>query len=450
MGMTRPSTALVLALLAAACHRDEPMAGGKPLSYWKKEATQVSLFSFWNSDKNYRRHEAFRRLTEMGEPAVPTLVDLFRENDTPVTSDASNALATLGPRAAGAVPELLEILDENNPALQSRAAWILSRIGRPAEAAVPSLTRLLQHPNPRLREAVAQALAGIGGSGHVALERARTSDDARRREAAVHGMTAHPLDPTSRRDIVAAAIADSSASVRLRGVELLMTVRGVEAEALVEYLVKVLNDPDPRVNHAAHSTLTGYLQHGGATPRLLAAVLEGGDAESRANAAWELGNRSNEHRWRGAAPNDPAAVDALLGALSDADPKVRIYAGRALAYGDGPPSERGLRSLRRDMPAVEPLLGVHAARVLWAIARNVAEVKPAYVAGLADPAKWTRVATISAIADMGKDGETFVPHLERLLDDPDPEVRDRAEKILYAIERRRDTTRVRVERVRGR
>jgi HEAT repeat protein len=415
------------------------MADGKPLSYWKNEATQVSLFSFWNSDKDYRRHEAFRRLSEIGEPAVPVLVELFRENGIPVTGDASNALWNLGPRAAGAIPELLEILNSDNPDLQTRAAGILGRIGAAAESAVPSLTGLLQHPNPRLREAAAQALAEIGGSGQVALERARTSDDVRRREAAVHGMTARPLDPALQRDVVAAAIADSSPHVRLRGVELLTTVRGVEAEALVEYLVKVLNDPDPRVNHAAHRTLTGYLQDRGATPRLLAAVLEGGDAESRAIAAWDLGNRASEHRWRGAAPNDPAAVDALLGALSDADPKVRIYAGRALAYGDGPPSERGLRSLRRDMPTVEPLLAVHAARVLWAIARNVAEVRSAYEAGLADPAKWTRVATISAIADMGKDADTFIPDLERLSNDPDPEVRDRAEKILYAIKRRRSS-----------
>jgi hypothetical protein len=40
------------------------------------------------------------------------------------------------------------------------------------------------------------------------------------------------------------------------------------------------------------------------------------------------------------------------------------------------------------------------------------------------------VETISTIADIGKDAETFVPHLERLLNDPAPEVRDRAEKIL--------------------
>lgn len=44
---------------------------------------------------------------------------------------------------------------------------------------------------------------------------------------------------------------------------------------------------------------------------------------------------------------------------------------------------------------------------------------------------------ISAIADLGKDAVKFDSHLERLLNDPDPDVRDRAEKNLYAIKRRR-------------
>src|SRR5687768_5787134 len=145
MSMRGRSTLLMLALLTAACHREEPMAGGKPLSFWKKEATKVSLFSFWNSDRDYRRREAFRRLSEIGEPAVPALVDLFRNKGIPISGDAFNALANLGTRAAGAVPELLEILNGGNPGLRRDAVWLLGTIGPAAEPAVPSLTPLLQH-----------------------------------------------------------------------------------------------------------------------------------------------------------------------------------------------------------------------------------------------------------------------------------------------------------------
>jgi HEAT repeat protein len=428
---------LVLALITAACQRDEPMAGGKPLSFWKKEATQVSWMSFWNSMGGERRREGFRRLIEIGEPAVPALLDLLREHGNPVRGDAFNALTNLGPRSASAVPELREMLNGDQPELRLGAAGVLGRIGPAAESAVPSLTTLLRHPDPRLREAAAEALGQIGGPGHAALERAQTSDEARQRAASMHGMTARSLDPIARRELVATGLADPSPEVRLRAVDLLRTARREEAETLAVYLVKALNDPDPQVNQAAHTVLTIHLQHGGATPRLLAAVLEGGDAAARADAAWRLGYDAIERNRFGSTPNERAVVDALLRALKDSMPKVRIYAGRALAYGDGRPREQGIQRLRRDMPNVEPILAVRAARVLWDVAHNVAEVRPAYAAGLADPKKWTRVETISAIMHMGKDAETFIPHLERLLNDPDPEVRDRAGKILYAIRLRR-------------
>jgi HEAT repeat protein len=437
MGMRRRLSLLIFALAAAACHRDEPMAGGKPLSYWKKEATKVSLFSFWNSDKNYRRREAFRRLSEIGEPAVPALLDLFRKPGISVSGDAFNALANLGPRAAGAVPELVKMVNgEKNVERRRRAAWILGTIGPGARAAVPTLTPLLQHPDPRMREVVARSLAQIGGSGHVALENARESSDVRKREAAVGGMAAARLDPASRRDLVASALADRNPEVRKRGVELLMLVKREEAEALAEYLVKALNDSAPQVNMAAHAALTMYLQQQVATTGLLAVVLKGGDAGSRADAAWHLGHRLRDAHYYGPPLNEPAVTEALVGALNDAQPKVRIYAGRALAYAEGDAKQRAIRTLRTEMPKAEPILGVRAARVLWEVAHNVAEVKPVYEAGLADADRWNRVETISAIADMEKDAETFVPDLERLLTDPTPEVRDRAEKILYAIRRR--------------
>jgi HEAT repeat protein len=152
------------------------MAGGKPLSYWKKEATQVSWMTFWSSTGGDRRREGFRRLSEIGAPAVPALLDLLRHNNNRVRGDAFNALANLGPRAAGAVPELIEILNGEETDLRRDAAWILGTIGPGAESAVPSLTPLLQHPDPHLRQTAAQALGQIGGSGHIALERERASD----------------------------------------------------------------------------------------------------------------------------------------------------------------------------------------------------------------------------------------------------------------------------------
>src|SRR5687767_13756674 len=195
--MTRRLTLILVALIAAACQRHEPMAGGKPLSHWKKEATQVDRLSFWSSGKGDRRRTAFQHLSEIGEPAIPVLVDLAREHDGPVRSGALDVLATMGPRAASAIPELIKMLNDGQTDLRLHVAWTLGRIGPAAEPAVPSLTRLLHHSDPKLRYAGAQALAQIGGSGHVALEETRTKGDVRQRSASMQGMAARPLGARS-------------------------------------------------------------------------------------------------------------------------------------------------------------------------------------------------------------------------------------------------------------
>jgi HEAT repeat protein len=437
MIMNRPYAALLLALAVLACQRpDEPMAAGKPLSHWKREATQVSLFTFLNSDRDERRTDAYRRLREIGEPAVPALLDLLRHRNISVSSDAFNALANMGPRAAGAVPELRRLLDGDDPELRRDAASLLGRIGPAAEPTVPSLAKLLEHPDKRLREVAGRSLGLIGGAGHVALDRARTSGDVGAREAATHGSVTESLDPARRSEIVARALADESAAVRARAVDLLITADRGEADALAPLLVRALTDPDAAVRHAGHRVLSGWLRDARATPTVLAAVLTGAGPSARADVAWRVGNAARDPVRRSPAPGDSAVVAALLGALGDADPKVRVYAARALAYGEGDPSRRAVAQLRRDIATVEPILAVRAARVLWDVAPRVAEVRPVYEAGLADPDKWNRVETISAVLDMGEAAETFVPHLERLTNDPAPEVRDRVAKALYAIRRR--------------
>ena len=82
-------------------------------------------------------------------------------------------------------------------------------------------------------------------------------------------------------------------------------------------------------------------------------------------------------------------------------------------------------------------LAVRAAGALWDVTHDLAEVTAAYEAGLADSGKWNRVETISAIADLGEDAGMFASQLEQLMNDPAPEVRDRAGKIMYVIRARR-------------
>ena len=420
-----------LTLLSAACkNADEPTAGGKPLSFWKKEARQVSLMTFWNSDRDERRREAFRRLSEIGEPAVPALVELFEENGGPVSGDAFNALTNLGPRAASAVPRMRHLLTSENKDLQQRAAWVLGTIGPAAESAVPDLVRMMRLPDARLRQIGAQSLGKIGGAGHVALERALAAGDPSSREAGMSGMGVRPLDLESRRLLITKGLADQNPLVRMKTINLFFPVKRDDAEAIVQDLLRALDDSDPQVKRAAHGVLTAYLQGHRATPRFLAAILTSRDHTARADAAWRLADTETP----GDGTQRDSIVDhALVAALSDPESKVRVYAARALLTAGGARSTRAARVLRQETASLEPILRVRAARALWDMDQLTSDVRDAYRAGLGDPEKWNRVETISAIGHMGVEGRTFIPELERLLQDPDPEVRDRAKKILYHI-----------------
>lgn len=435
--MRRSVLALML-VLAAACFRgDEPMAGGKPLSHWKKEATKVSFFSFLNSEKDERRRVAFRRLSEIGERAVPALVDLLKHRNISVSSDAFNALANLGPRAERAVPAMEQMLHSEKSTDRSTGAWILGTIGPAAERAVPSLTRLLSDPNEKVRQVAAQALGQIGGEGRSALERARTSDDPVLREGGVGGASGSDMTPDERRRHVASGSSDVEPKVRLRALDLLMTAPRAEVEPLAPYLVRALNDANAEVKNAAHRVFTAYLQQQRSTPALLAAVLKGGDAESRVDAAWHLGFPRAAPNGAGFSPDDREVIDALYGALESDDVRLRIYAARALAAGEGDTRARGLSALRQNIPNAEPIIAVRGARVLWLADRDPSEVTAVYERGLQDPGKWNRVETVSAILEMGKEADAFRSHFEHLKSDPDPDVRDRAEKAISWLDARR-------------
>jgi hypothetical protein len=113
-----------------------------------------------------------------------------------------------------------------------------------------------------------------------------------------------------------------------------------------------------------------------------------------------------------------------------------VYAARSLAHADGVVREKALRTLRRSIAGVEPIIAVRAARVLWIADRRMDDVRGPSERGLQDPAKWNRVETLSAILDMGRDAKPFIPAIEPLLTDPDRDVRDRAERTLDALRRR--------------
>lgn len=428
---------LVVLLLALGCGPDaaEPQAGGARLGHWAREARLVSFFSFWNSDKDERRREAFRRLVEIGEPAVPVLLELLDAGD-PVSGNALNALCQLGPRAVEAIPALLGALAEADAERRGDAATALGCIGPPAEAAVPSLVKLLAEAEGPLRERPAQALAKLGEPGRRALERAARDADPRVRAAAVgalgsdpRGSAATPPAPA----LLASAFHDPAPEVRARAFGLVRPRSSQDVEALLEALLRGMADPSTAVREAARRWYHGPAQPH-LTPPLLARVLVGGDPESRRDAAWKLGSPLVESPPARRAPLEPAVAAALEAALDDEDPTVRIYAVRALS-GDTGRRARLVAVLRDALaaPELEAFPTVTGAPLLYALGGEPVDVAAAYTRVLRSDDFFAKRTAFGAIREMGRAAESLRPELERLRADPDLRVREYAGWLLTEL-----------------
>jgi len=432
--MNRVRIAIALGVLALACGRasDQPRAGGEPLSHWRREARLVSLFSFWNSEKDERRHEAFRRLVEIGEPAVPALTQLLLEEQIPVSGDALNALCALGPRAAAAVPELVRAVAS---AQRADAEWALGCIGPAAAAAVPALAEAAQSRAPQLRDAATHALGQIGGSGRAALERAARDADPHVRASAMAGLAPGRADTAPPREYLAAALADPAPEVRVRALELANPRSREEALGMVDPVLRAMHDESEPVREAARAWYTRICQSQRDSASLHARVLAGGDPGSRAEAAWRLGSDNLEHWHFERAALSPETSDALTSALSDSEPKVRIYAARGLS--SDTKAHAGLTGVLRESiaaPGLDARARVVGAKHLFALSSVPGDVEDAYRDGLRAEDPFLRRDTLVAIGEMGRAGAGLRPEIERVQrEDRDLEVRERAGWLLTQL-----------------
>jgi hypothetical protein len=434
MGSHRsPRIALALVVCVVGCTRasDEPSAGGEPLSHWQSEARLVSLLTFWNSDKDERRHQAFRRLVEIGEPAVPALVDLLLEEDVPVSGDALNALCALGSRAAAAVPALARGVASG----RDDAAWALGCIGPGAAPAVPALAAAARSGDRQRRDAAARALGRIGGSARDALDQAARADDPGVRASALAGLAPGGPGAAEPRDYLATAFADPAPEVRVRALDLAHPRTRDEALAMSDLVLRGMNDPSETVSEAARRWYTAVCQSQRDSAALHARVLAEGDPGSRAEAAWRLGTENREHWHFENAELSKEASAALAAALGDRDAKIRIYAARGLASDPGA-RERAAEVLRTAIAGADvgAQLRVVGARSLFPLSRDPRDVADAYRDGLRASDRWVQLETLAAIGEMGSDGAALRAEVELAASaGPDVDVRGRAGDVLALI-----------------
>lgn len=151
----------ILALSAIAlpmvgnCQYQEPMSGGKPLSYWLGRLDD-------RSDSTARA-----AIREMGTNALPDLIRMLQqsqpEGDKSRTR-ALNAIVCLGPAGQPALPEILPLVTNQNQQLKIWAFFAIRAIGPETESVKPVLPALFQSlgdPDWTMRSAGIMALAAL-------------------------------------------------------------------------------------------------------------------------------------------------------------------------------------------------------------------------------------------------------------------------------------------------
>lgn len=99
------------------------------------------------------REAAFDRLLELGEPAIPPLIEALADSHETIITSATIALGAL--RARGAVGPLIALLDKGGRP-HSNLIWALGEIGD--DRAITPLTKFLKSSDPQVRSDAEQAL----------------------------------------------------------------------------------------------------------------------------------------------------------------------------------------------------------------------------------------------------------------------------------------------------
>jgi hypothetical protein len=108
-------------------------------------------------------------LLEIGEKAVPPLVEMLKSGDLRQRSIAAATLWGMGARGRAAVPALAATLADPETPLRVAAAMALQNMGPAAEDAVPALIRSLGDRDPTVRQWSAKALGSIGPAAEEAV-----------------------------------------------------------------------------------------------------------------------------------------------------------------------------------------------------------------------------------------------------------------------------------------
>jgi HEAT repeat protein len=465
MGHLAAGARPAVAALAPLLHDPDPKVRRMAIRAWGRirpnPAVSVPLLANVLKDPDASiRTEALNILTDIGQPAVPTLTRLLGRND--VTYWCCVALGEMGADAADAAPALVEVLNNDpRPEVRREAALALGAIGAAAPVSVPGLIEALDNKNPTVLAGAAYALGRIGPKATAAespLVKCAANADPLVKTVCAWALAKIDPENDARKRVaiaqLAVALKSNQPSLRnaaLFGLADLKPASGAVLPAMSE----ALHDPDKSVAGAALYAVAALGDP--AIPALTDALKR---KELRPDAARILAQMGS--RAKGAAPalveivrtdQDGHSQSEALMALgsTDADPKVVV-----------PATIEALHSRREDVcsaacfalgrmgkpalaavPELEKRLGDRdecGAMAAWALVRIAPDspevahrLVPLFVKALNQCEPTVRIEAAASLARMGPLAKDAIPALRRVSADNDKRVHAAALAALSAV-----------------
>ncbi len=407
------------------------------------------------------RTSALHAIAEVGQPAVPMLIEALGNEKTDYW--AMLVLAELGPDAKRAVPALIEQLSSPRAENRREALICLGKIGPASAPAIGAIEKLLDAKRGKVVLAVAYALGSIGPEAKKAADRlkpyAADPDQLTRLACAWAIARTNPNDKALVRratKILAESLRSKKERVRMAAVRGLASLKpgpaiaipairealmGADKETLnaaldalaslgessVPNVAKMLQDKNLCCKAAMILARMGP-QAKTAVPALVTALRDD-DPQTRREILFALGSIG---------PAASAAVPALIKSLDDEDMDVRYSAAFALGR-IGPKASAAEPVLNENLNSPDKFLALVSAWALVHIApdgeQTLSKAMPLLIKGLGNSGATARIEAANALGVLGPKAKAAIVPLRKLLADQNEQVKAAAKKALEAIEK---------------
>ena len=405
---------------AAQQVRPEDLIEGKPLKDW---------IASLEDKKPQVRVEAATVLGRIGfkaRPAMPALIEHFKDEDETVCHAAAMALSSIANVAdlikvlgnsdarvrrwgavavgdlrralggmhpaninsgqtrdklrnelKGEVPALIEALKDKNGAVRSEVISALGAIGPPASAAVPRIRTLLQDPSSSIRRTAASALWWIESDSQVAVP------------ILIEGLEDTRADLLDRQTCVY-VLGEMGPKAEAAVPALIVLLRGIQKSIRTETSVELSSNATEALGRIGEPAVPA-----------LTILLGDKDPDICKNAAWAL---------RKMGPKAKAAVPALCKMSRESDVELRRFAVGALGK-IGPEAHGAVTELIERLQDSDWKIRGSAIWALGSIGSDAKDSVPVLIALLKGMNEEARAPAIWALGKIGRNSKAAIPAL---------------------------------------